>query len=229
MPFSTAAERLCSVASPDWSVHGIRFGMDDVIRADASAVRPLSEMLTRAFAVDPIACDLFPKVQGRSRRLERFFSVQLRHAYLPRGEILTYPDYAAAALVVWPSAPPLGVWHQIATLRAVPLLGRNVLAAQDLAQAIMATHPTTPYAYLGTIGTDPAAQRGGRATRLIKAIVDRCDREGLLCCIEASKESNVSFYERFGFVQERELAVRRGGPTLFVMRRSAKPRDSLLR
>jgi GNAT superfamily N-acetyltransferase len=203
--------------------------MDEVIRADAHAVRPLSEMLTRAFAIDPIACDLFPKTHGRRRRLERFFSVQLRHAYLPRGEILTYPDYAAAALVVWPSAPPLALWHQIATLRAVPLLGKNVLAAQELARAIMATHPTTPYAYLGTIGTDPVAQREGRATRLIQAIVDRCDREGLLCCIEASKESNVSFYEHFGFVQERELAVRSGGPTLFVMRRSAKPRDSIAR
>ena len=139
--------------------------MDEVIRADAHAVRPLSEMLTRAFAIDPIACDLFPKTHGRRRRLERFFSVQLRHAYLPRGEILTYPDYAAAALVVWPSAPPLALWHQIATLRAVPLLGRNVLAAQELARAIMATHPTTPYAYLGTIGTDPvvAAWRAGDA------------------------------------------------------------------
>jgi ribosomal protein S18 acetylase RimI-like enzyme len=203
--------------------------MDEVIRAGAHAVRPLSEMLTRAFAVDPIACDLFPKSEGRARRLERFFSVQLRHAYLPRGEILTFPDYQAAALVVWPSAPPLALWHQIATLRAVPLLGRNVLAAQELARAIMATHPTTPYAYLGTIGTDPDAQRGGRATRLIQTIVDRCDREGLLCCIEASKEANVSFYERFGFVQERELAVRSGGPVLFVMRRSAKPRDSIAR
>jgi len=190
-------------------------------------VRPLSEMLTRAFAVDPIACDLFPKVQGRRRRLERFFTVQLRHAYLPRGEILTYPDYAAAALVVWPSAPPLAVRHQIATLRAVPLLGRNVLAAQELARAIMATHPTGPYAYLGTIGTEPDEQRTGRATRLIQTIVDRCDREGLLCCIEASKESNVSFYEHFGFVQQREMVVRKGGPKLFVMRRSAKPRDSI--
>jgi GNAT superfamily N-acetyltransferase len=203
--------------------------MDEVIRADARAVRPLSEMLTRAFAGDLIACDLFPKVHGRRRRLERFFTVQLRHAYLPRGEILTYPDYAAAALVVWPSAPPLGLRHQLATLRAVPLLGRNVVAAQELARAIMATHPSGPYAYLGTIGTEPAEQRSGRATRLIQAIVDRCDRDGLLCCIEASKESNVAFYEHFGFVQERELAVRKGGPTLFVMRRAAQPRDSIIR
>lgn len=203
--------------------------MEEVIRADARSVRPLSGMLTRAFATDPIACDLFPKVQGRLRRLERFFSIQLRHAYLPRGEILTYPDHSSAALVVWPSAPPLTARHQLATLQVVPLLGRNVLAAQELARAIIATHPTGPYAYLGTIGTEPAEQRTGRATRLIQTIVDRCDREGLLCCIEASKESNVSFYEHFGFVQERELAVRNGGSPLFVMRRSAKPRDPVTR
>jgi ribosomal protein S18 acetylase RimI-like enzyme len=201
--------------------------MAEVLYADESAVRPLSEMLTRAFATDPVACDLFPKEQGRLRKLERFFAIQIRHAYLPRGEVLTFSDYSAAALVVWPSAPALGLRHQIATLRAVPLLGRNVIAAQELAHSIMATHPRVPYAYLGTIGTDPVAQREGRASFLITSIVDRCDREGLLCCIEASSAANVAFYERFGFVQERELPTRHGGPTLFVMRRSAKPRDSI--
>jgi ribosomal protein S18 acetylase RimI-like enzyme len=201
--------------------------MEEVIRADKSAVRPLSEMLTRAFASDPIACDLFPKVHGRRRRMEQFFAIQLRHAYLPRGEILTFPDLSAAALVIWPNAPALGLRHQLATLRAVVLLGRRVVAAQELARTIMATHPSGPYAYLGTIGTDPATQRSGRATRLISEIVRRCDKEGLLCCIEASTRANVEFYERFGFVEERELPIRAGGPTLFVMRRSAKPLDSI--
>jgi GNAT superfamily N-acetyltransferase len=201
--------------------------MDEVIRADKRAVVTLSKMLTRAFANDPIACDLFPEVRGRKRRVERFFAIQLRHTYLPRGEVLTFPDLAAAALVIWPNAPKLGLGHQLATLRAVILLGRRVIAAQELARTIMATHPSGPYAYLGTIGTEPEMQRSGRATRLIDAIVERCDREGLLCCIEASTRSNVEFYEQFGFVEERALPIRAGGPTLFVMRRSAKPRDSI--
>jgi GNAT superfamily N-acetyltransferase len=216
-------------ATEAWTLRrvDIRFGMDEVIRADRGAVEALSQMLTRAFASDPIACDLFPKARGRRRRVERFFAIQLRHTYLPRGEVLTFSDLSAAALVIWPNAPTLGLRHQLATVRAVVLLGRRVIAAQELARTIMATHPSGPYAYLGTIGTDPVAQRSGRATRLIEAIVARCDREGLLCCIEASTQSNVEFYERFGFVQERALPIRVGGPTLFVMRRAAKPRDSI--
>jgi ribosomal protein S18 acetylase RimI-like enzyme len=178
-------------------------------------------MLARAFVNDPVAIDLFPSETGRADRMQRFFSIQIRHTYLPRGEVLTFADHSSVALVIWPDAPKASTLHQLASLRLVPLLGMQVLVAQQMARSILATHPSTPHAYLGTIGTDRDHQGRGRASALIEHIARRCDAEQLGCRLEASTTANVRFYQHFGFECIQELSFRAGGPSLYVMHRLA--------
>lgn len=193
--------------------------MGEVQPAARSDVAPLAHMLARAFVNDPVAIDLFPVEAGRANRMQRFFAVQLRHTYLPRGEALTFADHSSVALVIWPDAPKASALHQLASLRLVPLLGMRVFAAQQMSRTILATHPSTPHVYLGTIGTDPAQQGKGRASSLIAHIAKRCDAAQLGCRLEASTTANVRFYQRFGFECIQELPIRAGGPTLYVMHR----------
>lgn len=199
--------------------------MREVREAGPRDVRPLAAMLARAFVEDPVAVDLFPAVRGRERRMRRFFGVQIRHTYLPRGEVLTLPDRSSAALVIWPDAPKTSAFHQFASLQLVPLLRGQILAAQQMARVILATHPSTPHVYLGTIGTEPAMQGSGKASALIKDIAARCDAAKLGCRLEASTTSNVRFYESFGFDCVQELVIRSGGPTLYVMHRLPRLED----
>ena len=197
----------------------LRWAMREVRRARVSETAVLAEMLARAFALDPVALDLFPAESGRARRMRRFFAIQLRHTYFPRGEVMTLPDLSSAALVVWPDAPTASAFHQLASLRLVPLLRGQIFAAQQMGRAILATHPSTPHVYLGTIGTDPALQGSGRGTALIEELLQRCDAAGLSCRLEASTTSNVTFYEGFGFRCIQEFPIRTGGPMLYVMHR----------
>lgn len=194
--------------------------MYEVVRATPGEVAEIAALLTRAFVLDPVALDLFPPDRRRDARLKRFFALQLRHTYFPRGEVLTLEDRGAVALVIWPNAPRLSALHQLLALQQLSLLRGRAAAAQSMARVIAASHPREAHAYLGTIATAPEYQRQGRGSRLIRSILTRSDALGLHCCLEASTLENVRFYERFGFVNTSTIATHRGGPLLYAMRRA---------
>jgi hypothetical protein len=52
-------------------------------------------------------------------------------------------------------------------------------------------------------------------------MIDRCDVEGLPAYLESSKESNVAFYNRFGF-ETVKVVAHKAGPQQWLMWR--KPR-----
>jgi ribosomal protein S18 acetylase RimI-like enzyme len=61
-------------------------------------------------------------------------------------------------------------------------------------------------------------QRRGLATAVIAPAVRLADAEHIGCYLETSTDSNRRFYERRGFVVERELTVT-GAPQIWWMRR----------
>lgn len=204
----------------------VRLAMHEVRRATEHDVMSLATVLSRAFMLDPVALDLFPPSPGRTKRVERFFALQVRHTYLPRGEVLVLEDLSAVALVIWPDAPKQGLRDQLLSLQQLLLLRGRVSVAQELARVIAASRPTGPHAYLGTIATDPERQREGRASILIASILERCDARGLSCCLEASTLDNVRFYERFGFAHTSTIPTHEGGPVLYAMTREPSPKEN---
>src|SRR5579863_2718863 len=66
-----------------------------VVPAD---VATLVDVLARAFDDDPVPQWLFRGDRRRRRGLRTFFTIQLRHTYLVRGEVFTTQDLAGAAL-----------------------------------------------------------------------------------------------------------------------------------
>ena len=68
-------------------------------------------------------------------------------------------------------------------------------------------HPGEPHWYLPQIGVDPNAQGQGLGTELMRHALVRCDQEGALAYLEASKPENVPFYQRLGFEVMGEIQV----------------------
>lgn len=56
----------------------------------------------------------------------------------------------------------------------------------------------------------------------MKAGLDRADAEHAPAYLESSKESNVPYYERFGFEVTRAIVIPGGGPTLWGMWRQPR-------
>jgi GNAT superfamily N-acetyltransferase len=95
-------------------------------------------------------------------------------------------------------------------------------AATRLAAADALTHshrPGAPYCYLGTVGTRPERRGHGLATEVVRPVLDQCDRDGIVACLETSSEANVRLYRRLGFVEVFRTTTDDGVLPLIVMHR----------
>lgn len=195
--------------------------MPSVVAAEPADVTKLSAMLARAFATDPISTAILPSDARRVEVLRRFFALQLRHSYLPRGQVLTVEDRSAAALTMGPRLGPMAVADRMAAVSLLPMLGRRLLVTRRVARQLEALHPRAPHCYLGTLGTEPSRQGSGLGTALVTAVLERCDQQRVFCYLESSKEENIAFYERFGFHVTAEVDLGLGGVRTWLMRREA--------
>jgi GNAT superfamily N-acetyltransferase len=124
-------------------------------------------------------------------------------------------------------APP-GHWlpparRQLAAMPGIAgALGSRFLAANSAFGAIARLHPREPHWYLAGLGTDPPAQGTGVGRQLMRSRLARCDMTRLPAYLESSKESNVGYYETFGFTVTREIRIP-GGPALWPMWRPPQP------
>ena len=188
-----------------------------VRRAVTADRGPLARTLARAFDDDPVWGWLFPDPASRDRRSTQVFHAYLRDA-LKVGEVYTTPDLTGASL--W---KPPGAWKLTngAVLRSLPALvrafGRRLPASLEVERKVEAQHPREPHWYLAVVGTDPVAQGKGIGGALIRQVTDRCDADGLPAYLESSKETNVPYYERFGFRVTGETQLGDDGPSIWFM------------
>jgi GNAT superfamily N-acetyltransferase len=189
-------------------------------RAD---VPQLGTVLGRAFHDDPVMIWIMPDDEQRRRRLPMMFATLLRRYYLTlRATELVADGRIVLGGAMW--APPgrwlPAVWRQLAALPGLAHALRSRLgAASAISTELARVHPRQPHWYLVGIGTDPPAQGRGVGSELLRSRLTRCDAAGLPAYLEASKESNVGYYERFGFAVTQEVKIARGGPTVWPMSR----------
>ncbi len=185
-----------------------------VLPADISK---LSESLARAFYDDPVSRYLFPEDHRRIKRLERYFRFQIRTMFLPRGEAWTTPSLDAASLWVPPNQWPPSMAEGVSQLPVVVILGRRTGRALRLMQVLESHHPRVPHFYLGTVGTDPAVQRKGYGSALLRVVLSRCDNESIPSYLESSKQENLAFYHEHGYEIVEEVLVPRTETKLWLM------------
>ena len=132
------------------------------------------------------------------------------HAF-PRAE----QDGRILAGALW---DPPGRWRVslAAQLRQLPgllkVLGSRTFAVMHWLGEIEREHPIEPHWYLAVLGTDPSAQGHGLGSALLQSRLSRCDDRRFPAYLESSKESNVPYYERFGFAAVSEPYLEDGVP-----------------
>lgn len=85
--------------------------------------------------------------------------------------------------------------------------GRRVHEVRDCLHKMAKRHPLSPHWYLLALATDDDCRGQGMASRLLEDMVGHCDKVSEQIALETSQESNLAFYERFGFVVVDELEV----------------------
>ncbi|MFD4180895.1 GNAT family N-acetyltransferase [Rhodococcus sp. NPDC058514] len=195
------------------------------------AVRPdvqvAALVLATAFHDDPVMVWLWPDGAARRSGLKLMFGALIRHHHLPLGgvEIAVARGGVTAGAALW---DPPGRWRQsfLSQVRTAPSMirafGGRMKVGAEVSDAVELVHPEEPHWYLSTIGTLPSARGGGLGKALLSSRLDRCDAEHAPAYLESSKESNVPYYERFGFEVTGEIVIPNGGPTLWAMWRTPR-------
>lgn len=99
----------------------------------------------------------------------------------------------------------------------VAAAGDDIARTARVIELLDAYHPTgVPHWYLMLLGVTPERQGRGVDSALLRAVLDRADREGSPAYLEATSRRNRALYERHGFVTIGELTVA-DCPPLYAM------------
>jgi ribosomal protein S18 acetylase RimI-like enzyme len=193
------------------------------------------ECLAAAFAQDPITGFLLRSGPGYRERVTRFFSLLMRARIalgMPvvvarsvegiHGAAMGY----ATAHPEWP-ADLSEEWTRFE--KSIPGMADRMAIYDDIAAKFK---PSAPHYYLGVIGIDPKLHGRGFGKQLLNSFCALSANDELSggVYLETAQESNVGFYERFGFVEVGRGSL--GSATLWCMylpQRSMAPNASLER
>jgi ribosomal protein S18 acetylase RimI-like enzyme len=154
-----------------------------------------SQVLTLAFSNDPAARWMYPDAGQYLHYFPQFVEIFGGMAFAHQ----TAQILAGAATALW--LPP-GVHPDEDALR--DLIDRSVPPARRLAVISLFDQmdlypPRTPHWHLPLIGVDPARQRQGHGSALLRHALRRCDEQNLAAHLEATSPANVALYRRHGF------------------------------
>ena len=190
---------------------------------DGDDLQQVVVALARAFYPDPVFGMFARGPLHEHHQLADVFLAFARDAAPFRQIYLAEAGDRVVGAAVW--LPPEGMprstqREMMLNVRAARVLaaGRNRVTGFRLLDAIDKVHPKEPHWYLFLLGTDPLMQGRGIGGQLMRPVLESCDRDGLPAYLETQKESNLAFYERYGFAVERKLEVR-GAPPVWTMRR----------
>ena len=195
-----------------------------VRRARASDVEAMAAQLAETFWDDPVSGYIFRDGARREAGLRAYFRTQLRADYLPFGGCYTTDGYAGSA--IWaPAGKPLltGLRGILTMVPVLPYVATNLVTTLRLIGTVEKLHPHQPHWYLASLGTAVGEQGKGVGSALMRPVLSHCDREGIPCYLESSKERNIPFYRRHGFEVVQEVPLGGGGPSIWTMWREPQP------
>ena len=201
---------------------------EDIVRLNRSHAKHATKALIRAFWNHPPLQYYFPDEAERERIAPYFFSLYVFNG-IRYGEVYaTSQDLEGIAVWLPSDNYPATPWR---LLRSVPLsdilgFGKNRGARMRvLGQYIDAVHGRlAPFKhwFLQAIGVDPQCQGRGYASKLLRSMLSRIDKQGLPCYVDTLEGQNVRLYEHFGFKVIEESNVPDTNLTNWAMLRDAR-------
>jgi ribosomal protein S18 acetylase RimI-like enzyme len=195
-------------------------------------LRPAAQILGRAMRDNPMHLRTFAiaDAERRSRALERFFRPVLL-GLDQRG--LIYGAYLDDMLVgicgmARPGSCQPAALEKLRVLPAV-VFGNppgTALRVLNWTAAWANRDPAEPHWHLGPVAIEPSVQRQGIGSALLTAFCAHMDAHGSVAYLETDRQTNVHFYQKFGFVVVAEAGVL-GVPNWFMSRPGVHPRNGV--
>ena len=177
----------------------------EIIKLDPRQKKKASDVIAAAFFDYPMFTFYFPDPKRRAHYLPWYLGNVLNCA-LSYGEVYTTPEISGVIFTLPPGHTKISQSEYIRNgfLLTPFLLGFwNFVRSQDCEKFVGDTHEKImnhrPHYYLWGLAVDPSQKRRGVGTALLKPIIDIADSEKKPIYLETHDETNVAYYQRWGF------------------------------
>jgi GNAT superfamily N-acetyltransferase len=198
----------------------------NVRRLKRRDVENLIALYRRAFWDDPAIEFLLPDERTRGRAMDAYMRMMIRLGFSEGLAQTIDGEDGIRCGAVWiaPGKAPVGIVPMVRAGFLQVIAGtRNLTSLRKffaLSAKIEEMHKrdvAKEHWYLALLAVDPPQQGKGFGGLVLGAELEEADRRGLPCYVETSKTRNVTFYEKQGFVVNKEIAIPMGGPPLWTL------------
>jgi len=172
--------------------------MPKVETASSDVREKAMSTLLLGFAADPVARFLFADPARYLSACRRFMDAFGGRAF-DHGTAFVADGCRAVALWLPPGVPPDEETMGAISEEEIGLRPEIAEAATGLFEGMAKYHPHEPHWYLPLIAADPSRTGQGLGAALMKHVLARCDKDGVIAYLESSNPRNISLYERHGF------------------------------
>ncbi|MBN2149613.1 MAG: GNAT family N-acetyltransferase [Anaerolineales bacterium] len=196
--------------------------MDAFISCNEAHLEALASLLARAFFDDPLYCYAFPDASLRRARAAWDLG-KLALYGMHFGQVLASPALSGCVVALPPgetdfSEERMGLVGMLDAAAHIGLEGeKRLMTFVNETERYHAEVAPQPHWYLLLLGVDPAAQRQGIGSALLKAILVQADTGGFPVYLETTKAGNLPFYQRHGFIVRAEAPLPDGGVDVWYM------------
>lgn len=191
-----------------------------------------AQVIAQAFVDDPLCTFMLPFRRTRIKTLSKFFraygevNIKNGRGYgsgMPLQGVAYwhFPNQADLSISIKSLKiflPLLFTWYPIGYLRARKIIQQT--------EALHKQYASEPHFYLDNIGVLPTARGKGVSSKLIRPVLEIADLQNMITYTDTVTQSNVAFYEHFGFQIVEQSPISSTGITVWALRRPAARQGS---
>jgi len=183
----------------------MRIELEKLFRLSLEDAAEAGEMLARVLFDEPAMSHYLPDIAERELALPHYYKLLARYSIL-HGEVYA-PSPELEAVAGWlPPDKTIVTRTRLLSARESGLrrnagadAAGRALSLHDFAAELQQRHAPYPHWYLLMLGVDSCCRDEGYEHMLLRAGLQRVDRERLACYLETYDERDVVVYQRYGF------------------------------
>lgn len=179
--------------------------LEHLVRVKKKHMQKAIQTFSRSFNTDPLTMYMFPDEKERQRFMQHYFQFRVKYGIIYGEVYATSEDIEGIAMWIKPKNTKMTMWRMFRAggMKLFRAMGKETInkmfEIEEYASKVHHEFAPKIHWHLSPIGVDPEHQGKGYASKLIRAMLKRTDKENIPCYLETQNGKNVEIYKRYGF------------------------------